>query len=265
MSGSTGNGRKARISLVLSETREARDIEHGTHTTLPAPHPRRQHSSGPRGHRRGGIQFSQEHQMKGIDMDDNRLDAIARDVAGTSRRAVLGVLAAGLAGLAGSRFTAEAEARKRRKKKRVKGQCGQARCQANCADRTCGSDGCGGSCGACPANQVCAGGTCCQPEPRASTCAGRCGTWRNTCGQPVECAACPAGQVCLGNGSCAITCTTNGECGVCGCSNPDIDGNRHCIAVVLDPLIRCSAITDCPPGSHCQDIGSGGVCIELCH
>lgn len=31
-----------------------------------------------------------------------------------------------------------------------------------------------------------------------------------------------------------------------------------------NPLITCTATSNCPPGSHCQDIGSGGVCIELC-
>jgi hypothetical protein len=199
--------------------------------------------------------------MKGIAMDHGRIDALARDIAGISRRAAVGVLAAGLAQVAGPRFAPEAEAGKRRRKKR-KGQ--KQPCRPNCADRTCGSDGCGGSCGACNAGQVCAGGTCCQPESRSATCAGRCGTWRNTCGRPVECAACPAGQVCLGNGSCAIACTTSNDCGICGCSNPDVEGAHHCIAGPLMPFISCAATTDCPPGSHCQDIGNGGVCIELC-
>ena len=198
--------------------------------------------------------------MKGMNMNDNRIDALARDFAEVSRRAVVGLLAASLTGVAGSRIAVEGEARKRRKKKKR----GQTPCRPNCTDRTCGRDGCGGSCGACAAGQVCAGGTCCQPESRAVTCAGRCGRWRNSCGQPVECAACPTGQVCLGNGSCAIACTDNSACGGCGCSNPDVEGNHHCIAGPLQPFVRCDAITDCPPGAHCQDIGNGGVCIELC-
>ncbi|MFN8677521.1 MAG: hypothetical protein U0Z70_14190 [Thermomicrobiales bacterium] len=192
-------------------------------------------------------------------MDHDRIDALARGMAGVSRRAVAGALAAGLAELAGPRFTADVEARKRRRKQPRKG-----RCRPNCADRACGPDGCGGTCGDCSAGQVCAGGTCCQPESRSATCAGRCGTWRNTCGRPVACATCPDGQVCLGNGSCAIACTDSGACGICGCSNPDIEGAQHCISGPLQPLVRCAATADCPPGSHCQDIGNGGVCIELC-
>jgi hypothetical protein len=197
--------------------------------------------------------------MKGNAMDHDRFDALARDIAGVSRRAVSGVLAASLAALAGPRFVTEVEvgARKRRRKKR------KGRCRPNCTERTCGSDGCSGSCGTCSAGQVCAGGTCCQPESRSATCAGRCGTWRNTCGRPVECATCAAGQVCLSNGSCAIACT-DGECGACGCSNPDVEGVRHCISGPLQPYVTCIATADCPPQSHCQDIGFGGVCIELC-
>jgi hypothetical protein len=58
--------------------------------------------------------------MKGMNMDHHHFDALARDVAGVSRRAVLGVLGVGVAGLAGSRLATEVEARKRRRKKRRK-------------------------------------------------------------------------------------------------------------------------------------------------
>lgn len=192
-------------------------------------------------------------------MEHERFDTLARDVAGVSRRAVVGVLAAGLAGLTGPRLGTDVEAGKRRRKKRPRG-----RCKPNCADRSCGADGCGGSCGICGAGQVCFGGTCCVPESRGATCAGRCGTRRNNCGQPVECATCAAGQVCISNGSCAIACTTNGDCGACGCSNPNVEGTHHCISGPLQPLVTCDSTADCPPQSHCQDIGNGGVCIELC-
>jgi hypothetical protein len=136
-------------------------------------------------------------------------------------------------------------------------------CTPNCGDRACGGDGCGGSCGTCGGNQVCQGGTCCNPEPRGATCAGRCGTWTNNCGQPVTCATCPAGQQCIGNGSCAIVCAASGDCpGGSGCSNPSVEGARHCIAGPLTPPVTCATTADCPPGSHCQDIGTK-LCIEL--
>ncbi|MEZ4563015.1 MAG: hypothetical protein R2853_09785 [Thermomicrobiales bacterium] len=193
-------------------------------------------------------------------MDHERFDAFARGLAGLPRRAVLGGGAAGLAALAGSRVGPDAAARKRRRRKKPK----KGRCKPNCADRSCGTDGCGGSCGACAASQICARGECCQPEARGATCAGRCGTWRNNCGQMVECATCENGQVCLSNGSCAITCTANDQCGACGCSNPDVEGARHCIVGPLFPTTFCKTTDDCPPQTHCQDIGAGGICIELC-
>jgi hypothetical protein len=58
--------------------------------------------------------------MKGMDMDHDRFDALARDIAGISRRAVLGVLAVSAATLAAPHPGAEVDARKRRKKKRRK-------------------------------------------------------------------------------------------------------------------------------------------------
>jgi hypothetical protein len=189
-------------------------------------------------------------------MELERFDALARDIGSVSRRAAVGVLAAGLAGL---RPGHEAASRKRRRRKKKKG-----RCKPNCVDRSCGPDGCKGSCGTCGAGEVCARGECCVPEPKGVTCAGRCGSWRNNCGQFVECATCGAGQVCLSNGSCAITCTTTGDCNICSCSNPDVEGDHHCIGAPLAPIVPCKSTTDCPPGSHCQDIGSGGLCIELC-
>lgn len=196
-------------------------------------------------------------------MDHTDIDALARDMAGVSRRTVMSVLAAGLAGLAGARSGSGTAARKRGKKQRRQGGC-----RPNCADRACGSDGCGGTCGTCAAGQVCAGGTCCQPESRGATCAGRCGTRRNSCGQPVACATCPAGQVCLGNGSCAIACTTNNDCDGCGggaCADlRNTEGEQYCTNDLVQPITTCTATIDCPPGSTCKDMGGGGVCIDLC-
>jgi hypothetical protein len=203
-------------------------------------------------------------------MDHNRFEGLARALgAAVSRRSLgRGLAGGGLAVLGPIRADAK---KKRRKKKKTTQTTSppppasqQASCTPNCAERTCGSDGCGGSCGTCGANQVCQGGTCCLPESRSATCAGRCGTWTNTCGQPVVCSTCPAGQQCLSNGSCAIVCDDNADCtGGNGCSNPSVEGARHCITQTLLPLVPCPSTADCPPGSHCQDIGFGGICIGL--
>jgi hypothetical protein len=76
-----------------------------------------------------------------------------------------------------------------------------------------------------------------------------------------------SGQQCLSNGSCAIVCSDDADCLFgCGCSNPDIDGARHCIGGRLEPMpVLCTRTADCPQGSHCQDLGGGGICIALCH
>jgi hypothetical protein len=192
-------------------------------------------------------------------MDAPRFDDLSRTLAGSRRSLVGGALAA----LAGVLAAADADARKKRKKKRRKGGC-----RPNCADRACGSDGCGGSCGGCGATQVCHGGACCLPESRGAACAGRCGTRTNNCGQPVACATCAGGRVCLGNGSCAIACTDNNDCDACGggaCPDAtNVEGERHCTGGLVQPITTCTGTVDCPPGSHCTDMGGGGVCEELC-
>ncbi|MSP91516.1 MAG: hypothetical protein EXR79_06905 [Myxococcales bacterium] len=66
------------------------------------------------------------------------------------------------------------------------GQC--VACLPNCNNKMCGSDGCGGTCGECPAAQYCAGlivPSKCQP---AFTCQGHCfKTWFTSAGLPCNC------------------------------------------------------------------------------
>ena len=164
-------------------------------------------------------------------MDQHRL-TVLKDSFGSvpSRRDILrGLAGAGLGlGLGSLRLADAASAKNKKKgKKKSKTKDTQQHCAPNCAERTCGNDGCGGSCGACGISQVCHGGTCCVPESRSATCAGRCGTWTNNCGQRIACATCPTGQQCLSNGSCAIVCDDNADCtGACnGCSNASLEGS----------------------------------------
>jgi hypothetical protein len=199
-------------------------------------------------------------------VNQTRFETATRSLTGLpSRRDVLRSLASAGLGLGALRLPDAVAAKNKQKGKKRKKKV-QQRCMPNCTERTCGNDGCGGSCGACGPTQVCHGGTCCVPESRGATCAGRCGTWTNTCGQPVACASCAAGQQCLSNGSCAIVCAVNGDCSGCGCSNPSVEGAQHCISDLVRPQVLCTSTTDCPPGSHCQDIGAASsVCISVCH
>jgi hypothetical protein len=196
-------------------------------------------------------------------MDQHHVTTWTRSVRSVpSRRDVLRGLAAAALGFGALRLPDTAAAKKKRKKTKKQ------TCRPNCVDRTCGNDGCDGSCGACASDQACHGGICCVPDSRGDTCAGRCGTRTNNCGQPVVCTTCAAGQKCLSNGSCAIVCTDNVDCpSTCdGCSNPSVEGERHCIAGLLVPQVLCTSTTDCPPGAHCQELAPGvAVCISVCH
>lgn len=89
-------------------------------------------------------------------------------------------------------------------------------CQPDCANKICGDDGCGGSCGSCTgAQEMCAQGTCvCQPD-----CAGKdCGSD----GCNGSCGSCnPTTQTCNGAQICVDTPCETAVCGVCD----EIDGS----------------------------------------
>ncbi len=127
-------------------------------------------------------------------------------------------------------------------------------CTTQCADKACGADGCGGTCGVCAAGQVCDGNFQCA-EGCVPACAGNacgpdgCGALCGTCaggqvcnaGQCTSVPAC-AGKVCGPDGS-------GGSCGSCGLT-------RTCGADGL-----CS--NDCTPtceGKTCGADGCGGWC-----
>ncbi|MEZ4391706.1 MAG: hypothetical protein R3A48_11465 [Polyangiales bacterium] len=92
------------------------------------------------------------------------------------------------------RSAARAQLRERRLRRRVwilRGGttcvAGTCRCEANCAGRSCGDDGCGGSCGSCPGSLSCIGGAC-GCEAGTTACAGVC---------------CAAGLACVSGRCCA--------------------------------------------------------------
>ena len=102
-------------------------------------------------------------------------------------------------------------------------------CTPNCAGKTCGPDGCGGSCGTCPGGQQCNPNGQCVPIP-ATSCAGRCGDY-------------DANDAC----QCDTDCFVFGDC----CD----DICTHCKA---EYPVQC-----CTPncaGKACGDNGCGGSC-----
>ena len=71
-------------------------------------------------------------------------------------------------------------------------------CVPKCGGKTCGTDGCGGSCGVCPASAVCGGSTC-ACAPTLTSCPSGC---VNVDSDPTNCGGC--GKSCPSTASCAL-------------------------------------------------------------
>jgi hypothetical protein len=127
-------------------------------------------------------------------------------------------------------------------------------CVPDCAQKVCGDDGCGGSCGECPEAQVCVadGKGCCKPA-----CAGKiCGD--DGCGG--SCGDCPEGLVCNGYHQCAPPCEpkcAGKECGPDGCDGEcgQCPPDKGC-----GPDFKCSVCLPQCQGKDCGDDGCGGKC-----
>ncbi len=178
-------------------------------------------------------------------MDQERFDTLTRTL--STRRKALGGLLGGVAGLLGLAADGAAHnalpACAKRKTARQQAAC---RRRARKHNRT---------------HQ-------CQAQPLPTTCASRCGVWKNNCNQPTACYACPPGRSCLANGSCAEICTPGFCPASCsGCGYPNTEGVSACIAAVGPcPTVPCTRTADCPVGYHCQACDRGGptVCFPLC-
>ena len=96
-------------------------------------------------------------------------------------------------------------------------------CTPSCERKICGDDGCGGSCGICGTEQVCASGRCV--------------------------ANCPAGQK-----VCAGTCIPHDQC--CGNAECLPDAPRCCRGACMAST-RCCTDTDCAPNEACNN----GRCV----
>ncbi len=129
-------------------------------------------------------------------------------------------------------------------------------CYPECFAKACGDDGCGGSCGACPAGTVCEAGLCegepdCVPACEGLACgADGCG---GACGSCGEGATCEGGQ-CVPVQTCTPDCAgkvcgpdgCGGSCGGCGAPSSCVGG-------------QCVCEPDCT-GKACGDDGCGGSC-----
>lgn len=169
-------------------------------------------------------------------------------------------------------------------------------CVPSCAGKSCGDDGCGGSCGACPPGELCSAITqACEPEACVPNCAGKacgddgCGGNCGDCAPNEQCEAnqcvpgtcvpvcegkicgpdgcggacgtCPTGQICGSSGQCSTVCVASCEglaCGTDGCGG-------SCGTCEADETCDIGVCTACTPdctGKSCGADGCGGICGE---
>lgn len=115
----------------------------------------------------------------------------------------------------------------------------------------------------------------CKQQPRAVTCANRCGSVRNNCRKTLNC-ICPSGKLCLSNGSCSRPCSEPGFPGDCPqgcqCGPPALEGGLQCAPDSISdcpqiPLV-CTSTKGCPPGHYCSTpiplCSSQRRCIPVC-
>jgi hypothetical protein len=238
-------------------------------------------------------------------MDASNFDHLVRSWVETrSRRPLLGVLAGGAASMVGLTETSGKRKKKRKvtlchngqtiivpKKKKGRylrqgataGKCA-ATCVRQCSRKSCGPDGCGGSCGNCPGDKTCQDGRCACPDgtldcgvndicvPIDSQCCideqcistpgqrclrGKCVVWQGTCSAGANSCASEVG--CNATPGCACYVTTEGETR-CG-SGAGID----------PPCNVCTSSADCEeefpdiPGVFCILKGDEpGCCPGSC-
>ncbi len=150
-------------------------------------------------------------------------------------------------------------------------------CVPNCDGQFCnGSDGCGGTCGSCPAGQACGTDLRCRPSPCVPKCKNDDGSPR-TCGDDGclgSCGSCASGELCVpktgscapfprcdhGKPSCSPACATGFFCGSdCACHKlsdplPDLIVNAERLRgeILFDEITvdknSCSVVEQCVGG-----------------
>ena len=165
-------------------------------------------------------------------------------------------------------------------------------CTPSCSGKTCGDDGCGGTCApgcgitetcqggqcvcngatcgtsCCVSSQVCYQGACCTPSCSGKECGpdGCGGTCGHACTAPQVCAlgacsaSCPTGYENCG-GSCAETQSDATHCGRCDLA---CAAGASCVA---GACVCAGGLTDCP-GAGCTDLATDpancGACGQTC-
>ncbi|MSQ85184.1 MAG: hypothetical protein EXR77_20295 [Myxococcales bacterium] len=161
-------------------------------------------------------------------------------------------------------------------------------CVPTCTGLSCGSDGCGGSCGQCAAAMVClANGSCgCPPQQAQWQAVGLglpCGNASCTnCTQGLSCnngvcgcnPACALPFVCQPDGACGCPPATqwptaavgqpcgNATCTACAAGLSCTNGicTAQCVPACQAPMACTNGVCGCPPPWMWQNVGSGQPC-----
>jgi MYXO-CTERM domain-containing protein len=140
-------------------------------------------------------------------------------------------------------------------------------CEADCTNRDCGSDGCGGSCGACPQGETCGAQGLCQGPPPLTTCNGvltckaDCPIGNNPCLAACEERATQA----AGAAYDAFTSCTDAACPACGYALSCLDtcGSAACSDFIAPcfpkPTMNCLQLWLCA-----QDCMMDQDCLDVC-
>ena len=159
-------------------------------------------------------------------------------------------------------------------------------CTPSCGGRTCGDDGCGGSCGACAGGRTCSGAGACACPAGTMDCGGTCAATASDNANCGSCGnACASGSTCMA-GICVASCTpscggrtcgddgcggscgscpagrTCGATGACGCAAGRTDCGGTCVDTATDPSHCGGCGSACPAGQSCS--GATCACMPSC-
>lgn len=137
----------------------------------------------------------------------------------------------------------------------AQGLCESGGCTPQCAGKVCGSDGCGLTCGNCPAFTSCGPDGLCHGNCTPSCTGKTCGS--DGCGG--SCGSCGAGLACTPSGQCKPPCTP--QCGGKACGEDGCGGlcGTCPFGQVCQATGQCACTVNCA-GKECGDDGCGGSC-----
>jgi hypothetical protein len=194
-------------------------------------------------------------------MDGSRFDQFVRRFSSPiSRRSALARLTGGFLAILPLATGAPAAAKHKKHKKHKQ------HCTPQCQGKTCGQDGCGGSCGTCPGSGVCTNGTCvCTPQCQGKNCGSDgCGSSCGSCA-PQTCVDTTLTTYSCDNGVCAphlTDCGTGKICNQDSCCTRKVEPSCH--KTTIDDLCGHPYQSNCVTGACCHTAAGLICCTKHC-